>query len=349
MVYGSFMTRIVLDRLAKAYPTQPEPVLRGLSLDVPSGELVALLGPSGSGKSTILKLIAGIEPPDSGDVRFDDRSLATIPANRRGAVLMFQRAYLFPFLNVADNIAFGLKLRHRDRATVRREVARMLDLVELPGIEHKMPGQLSGGQQQRVALARALIVEPRVLLLDEPLSSLDTAIRGAMQEAIRRIQRELGITTLLVTHDLGEAVAMSDRTALLLHGEIEAYDRPQRLFERPPTQAAARFVGVSTFVRGRLSGDTLATIHGPLRVVAGGAPRETIFAIRPEHLRIVAGDAPNALPGTLRDAIYKGEFTEYHIAVGDDLLRVRSYQPATIQRGDHVRVQFPPEYLFEVT
>ncbi|GAC1359185.1 MAG: ABC transporter ATP-binding protein [Herpetosiphon sp.] len=344
------MTRIVLDWLTKSFPSQPTPVLSGLSLDVDGGELVALLGPSGSGKSTILKLIAGIEQPDSGDIRFGEQSLLVMPPNRRGAVLMFQKAYLFPFLNVVDNIAFGLKMRGVRKHKMQAAVDRMLELVELPGIGHKFPSQLSGGQQQRVALARALVVEPRVLMLDEPLSSLDTAIRQTLQETIRRIQRELGITTLLVTHDLQEAIAMSDRTALLLDGKIAAIDRPERLFQRPPTAAAARFMGISTFMSGRVEGTYLHGPWGSLRVTTPpGRPRTTLFAIRPENLRLHPSAAPNALPGVVQDVVYNGEYSTYRVTMGDTELRIKAYQSTPpCSSGTPVYVEFPPEHLFEV-
>ncbi len=344
------MTRIVLDRLTKTFPTQPTPVLRGLSLDVHPGELVALLGPSGSGKSTILKIIAGIEQPDRGDVRFDEGSLLPVPPHQRGAVLMFQKAYLFPFLNVADNIGFGLKLQGMRKHQRRAEIARMLDLVELPGIERKYPAQLSGGQQQRVALARALVVQPRVLLLDEPFSSLDTAIRHTLQETIRRVQRELGITALLVTHDLHEAIAMSDRTALLFDGMIEAYDQPQRLFQNPPTKAAAAFMGISTFLTGCLSGEQLYGPWGSLRVPpASGPRREATFAIRPEHMVVLDTASNNSLAGTVRSVLYKGEYTAYEVAVGQVHMHIRAYQEGRrYPEGAAVHVHVPVEKLFEV-
>ncbi len=344
------MTRLVLDRLVKTFPSQPRPVVASLSLDVHPGELMALLGPSGSGKSTVLKLIAGIDHPDSGDIRCDDRSLLAVPAQRRGTVLMFQQPYLFPFMTVADNIAFGLKVQRVASRTIKAEVARMLELVELPGIERKYPGQLSGGQQQRVALARALVVEPRVLLLDEPLSSLDTEIRLTLQEVIRRIQRELRITTVLVTHDLGEVMAMADRVALLLDGMIEACERPERLFERPPTRAAARFMGVSTFLEGRLEGDMLCSDVGQFTVApASGRGRSTSFGIRPEHIRLLDAPAPNTVPGTVRDRVYRGEWIDYVIVLGNQIVRAKANgRAACRQPGDTVFVQFPAEQLFEL-
>jgi ABC-type Fe3+/spermidine/putrescine transport system ATPase subunit len=341
---------IVLDNLTRRYPRQPVPVIQHVSLEVQQGELVALLGPSGSGKSTILKLIAGLDMPDAGDIRFNGQTVLDTPANRRGAVLMFQKAYLFPFLNVADNIGFGLKVQGARRQTIKAEVARMLDIVGLPGKEHRYPSQLSGGEQQRVALARALVTNPRVIMLDEPLSSLDTAVRHNLQEVIRRIQRDMGMTTLLVTHDLGEAVAMSDRTALLLGGTIAACDRPDALFQRPPTRQTAKFVGVSTFLEGQFEQSHLHTHLGSLKVSPSEtSPRKALFAIRPEHMRLLNTPEPNTLPGTIVDAIYKGEFTEYQVSVGHDMVRVKAYQPHQRNgHGNQVHVQFPPEHLFEV-
>jgi len=344
---------IELENIDKTYPRQPRPVLRGVSLVVQPSEMLALLGPSGSGKSTILKLIAGIEAPDQGDIRFDGKSILRVPTNRRGAVLMFQKAYLFPFATVADNIGFGLKVKGERKQTIRAEVARMLEMVELTGIERRYPAQLSGGEQQRVALARALSTRPRVLLLDEPLSSLDTAVRHTLQEVIRRIQREMGITTLLVTHDLQEAMAMSDRTALLLGGTIAACDKPGWLFEQPPTRTAARFVGVSTFLEGEVHHSHLHTQVGAFKLATDGVspsnPRPATFAIRPERLSLLETPTHNSVVGTIETAIYKGEFTEYRVALKGQQVRARAYQPAPpYQHGDTVYVLFPPEHLFEV-
>ncbi len=345
------MTSIELHQVSKTYPGQRQPAIRDVSLTVQSGELLALLGPSGSGKSTILKLIAGIEQPDAGDLRLDGQSILALPANRRGAVLMFQKAYLFPFMRVADNIGFGLKLQRLPPEQIRAAVAQMLELVELPGIEARYPAQLSGGEQQRVALARALVTRPRVLLLDEPLSSLDTSVRHTLQEAIRRIQRELGITTLLVTHDLSEAIVMADRIALLLDQRIAACARPECLFQRPATRAVARFVGVSTFLDGQVAGDLFGTAWGTLQVLpVDGPPRPATFAIRPEHLRLHSQPVPNALPGMVADWLYKGEYSEYQLRIGSEIVRVRA--EASAQRyapGTALYVEFPADKLFEVS
>ncbi len=341
------MTTISLAQINKSFGRTK--VLDDITLEVASGALVALLGPSGSGKSTILKLIAGIEQPDRGDICLDGASILALPAHQRNTVLMFQNAYLFPFLNVADNIAFGLRARRVAKSAIRRQVGAMLDLVELPGIERRYPQQLSGGQQQRVALARALVVQPRVLMLDEPLSNLDPAIRSTLQSVIRRIQLEFKITTVLVTHDLSEAIALSDRTAVLLDGRLAAYGPPEEIFSRPPTRAAAQFVGISLLLEGSLDGDQLSAALGTLQVpVRSPAVRPATFAIRPENLRLVAEPGINTLAGTVAERIYHGEFVEYQILINAQQVRVKSYAAAQFTPGDSVLVQLPPAQLFEI-
>lgn len=344
------MTTLRLDAVTKTYARRVGPVLRDLSLEVASGELLVLLGPSGSGKSTVLKLIAGIEHPDRGDIAFDGRSILQLPTNRRGAVLMFQQAYLFPFMSVGDNIAFGLKMSGVSDRTRRAEVARMLELIALPGIERRKPRELSGGEQQRVALARALITRPRLLLLDEPLSSLDTVVRETLQGAIRRIQRDLGLTTVLVTHDLGEAVTLADRIGILRQGQLVGCDRPATLFERPATAAAARFVGVSTFLSGQLMPDGLTTALGTFVVQdAGDDHGAAIYAIRPERTLLRLAPAPNAVVCTIESLTYKGEYTEVRVLVQGLTVLLRQYGPTAAYRcGASAWVQFPPEALFRV-
>ena len=334
------MTTVNIISLNKTYPNQSAPVLKDFSLSINAGEMIALLGPSGSGKSTLLKLITGIERPASGDIQFDGSSILNIDPNKRGAVLMFQKSYLFPFLNVEGNIGFGLKVQGASAETIRGEVKRMLDLIGLPGIERRKSGQLSGGEQQRVALARALVTNPKLLLLDEPLSSLDTSVRMNLQEAIRSIQHELGVTTIFVTHDLGEAMAMSDRMALLLNGEIVALDRPENLFHHPRSLAAARFMGVSTF----LNGDQLT-----VKNEASAGTSEKIFAIRPEHIRIQKEACKNSMQGMVSDCVFRGEYVEYQVATDDMTVRARMPMPAPMfPHGEQVFVRFPAEYLFEV-
>lgn len=343
------MTPIELINVTKSYSRQATPALADVSLAVEPGTLVALLGASGSGKSTLLKLIAGVEAPDRGEIALDGRSVLPVPAHRRGAVLMFQKAYLFPFLSVAENIAFGLTVQGASRATIQAEVRRMLDLVELPGIERRRPAQLSGGEQQRVALARAIVTRPRVLLLDEPFSSLDPAVRLTLQEAVRRIQRDLGITTLLVTHDRGEALAMADRVALLDRGELLACDTPEQIFHRPLSCRAARLMGVTTFMRGELAGNQLSTDLGVLQVCDTGTQSgRATYAIRPEHMRLCCAPGPNTLPARVLAHTFRGEQSEYRLQVGGETLRVRALQPVATPADGEVYVVLPPEHLFRV-
>lgn len=333
------MTTVNILSVNKTYKNQSAPVLKDFSLSINDGEMVALLGPSGSGKSTLLKLIAGIEHPDSGDIQFDGKSILNIDPNKRGAVLMFQKSYLFPFLSVEDNIGFGLKVQGVSSQTIRAEVKRKLDLIGLPGIEKRKPGQLSGGEGQRVALARALVTNPKLLLLDEPLSSLDTSVRMNLQEAIRNIQHELGVTTIFVTHDLGEAMALSDRMALLLDGEIVAVDKPENLFHRPRSVAAAKFMGVSTFLNGNQIDDQKEA----------DSLSNKLFAIRPEHIRVQKDACKNSMCGVVSDCVFRGEYIEYQVAVDAMSVRARMPMPAPMfTYGEQVFVKFPKEHLFEV-
>jgi len=350
------MTTINIISLNKTYQNQLAPVLTNFSLSVHDGEMIALLGPSGSGKSTLLKLITGIERPDSGDIQFDGSSILNIDPNKRCAVLMFQKSYLFPFLNVEDNIGFGLKVQGASAETIRGEVKRMLNLIGLPGIERRKSGQLSGGEQQRIALARALVTNPKLLLLDEPLSSLDTSVRMNLQEAIRSIQRELGVTTIFVTHDLGEAMAMSDRMALLLNGEIVALDKPENLFHRPRSLTAAKFMGVSTFLScdllkvqtdaasvPKVSSDQACLLSEPSGRYA------KMFAIRPEHIRVQKDGCGNSVKGVVSDCVFRGEYVEYQVMVIGATVRARMPMPASMfAHGEQVFVNFPKEHLFEV-
>ena len=344
------MTTVTFSHISKTYPKADAPVLDDFSLEVQSGELVSLLGPSGIGKSTLLKLITGIEKPDTGDILFDGESILSTPPNQREAVFMFQKAYLFPFLSVGENIAFGLKVKKLPAEEQRKRIAEMLELIGLPGIEKRKPNELSGGEQQRVALARSLVIRPKVLLLDEPFNSLDRPIRLGLQEAVRNIQRELGITTILVTHDLDEAMAMSDRMALLMGGKVAAVEQPQHLFQRPPCVETAKFVGVETFIEGVASSGTLVSAEwGKLKIDDEQKAGRSVFAIRPEHIRIHKEKCQNALSGIVRNAVYRGSQVEYQIDVGQKRIRARAAANGSIvERDARVQVQFPKEYLFAV-
>lgn len=346
------MTQVELDQLTRIYAGADRPSVANLSLDVPAGSITALLGPSGSGKTTTLRMIAGLLHPTSGDIRFDGASVLNIPAEKRSAVMVFQNHMLFPYMTVAQNVAFGLEMRGVDRATIRRRVSDMLDLVHLPGVGDRRPRQLSGGQQQRIALARALIIGPRVLLLDEPLSNLDVHLRDEMRELILRVQREFDITTIIVTHDQQDAVLLADRVALIFEGRLQQYAPPPDFYRRPATEAVARFFGGVNFIPGRRDGDHVETALGRLRLdVSVADPSHTgqvLVTIRPEQIRLDADADENVCLGEVRECIYAGTYSRYIIQVGGIRFEAISTAglPGDVTAGQTVRVHFPPEQIW---
>ena len=343
------MTRVSISNLSKTYPGAVAPALDGLSLDIPSGALVAVLGPSGCGKTTALKMIAGLLAPTSGDVSFDGRSILADKPEDRGVVMVFQNALLFPFMSVADNVGFGLRMRKMPKAQIAERVETMLARVKLPGFGGRKPSGLSGGQQQRVALARALIVEPRVLLLDEPLSNLDAHLRLEMRDLIRGLQREMGITTILVTHDQEEAAVLGDRLALIVEGRLCQYDAADQLYKRPANEAVGRFFGGRNFVRGNVNGRMFQSALGPLTLPAGMAQGPAVLTIRPEAIHIGAG-ATNTLDAQVIDRIYLGTQTQLKLRVGDsDLEAVLSPDLAEgIVPGQGIKINLPPQSLWVI-
>ncbi|MEU3422560.1 ABC transporter ATP-binding protein [Streptomyces murinus] len=268
--------------------------LDGLDLTVRPGEFLALLGPSGCGKTTALRMLAGFEHPDSGAVLVDGRDITRVPAHRRDAGMVFQSYSLFPHLSAVDNVAFGLRMRGV-RATERRSrAAELLELVGLGDKGERFPHQLSGGQQQRIALARALALRPRVLLLDEPLSALDAKVRLSLREEIRRLQQELGITTLFVTHDQEEALSIADRVAVMRAGRLEQCAEPAELYGRPATAFVAEFVGTMSRIRGELKDGTVEVLGQRLPADGEAADGAVDVLVRPENLRVRADEQGGA-------------------------------------------------------
>jgi spermidine/putrescine transport system ATP-binding protein len=326
-----------------------------LSLDIERGEFFSLLGPSGCGKTTTLRMIGGFEEPSQGAVYLGETDVTELPPFRRNVNTVFQNYALFPHLTVFENVAFGLRRRSVPKDEIPGQVARMLDLVELPGYQRRRPSQLSGGQQQRVALARALINHPRVLLLDEPLGALDLKLRKQMQIELKRIQTDIGITFIYVTHDQDEAMTMSDRIAVMRNGRIEQLGSPEELYERPRTAFVAGFLGVSNLLDGRLErrdgelaeivlsdGTRLRAPADGLNGAGSGAVR---VGVRPEKLRLepfVDGSRPqaerNALAGTILDASYVGVSTQYLVETADPAV----LEAAFAESGEHRVLWLPP-------
>ncbi len=257
-----------IEALEAAY--EDDPVLRGVDLDVATGELLCVLGPSGGGKSTLLRVISGLEEPTRGRLTLDGRDLAGVPAHQRGVGLMFQDYALFPHRNVAENVAFGLRMAGQADAEARARVRDLLELVGLPGAGERPVAQLSGGEQQRVALARALAPRPRLLMLDEPMGSLDRSLRERLPEELRDIFGELGLTVIYVTHDQDEALSVADRVVLLRDGQVVADDTPETLWTHPPSAWAAHFLGFRNLAPGRLIGEAIETPWGRLPAAAAG-------------------------------------------------------------------------------
>jgi ABC-type Fe3+/spermidine/putrescine transport system ATPase subunit len=338
------MTRLTLYDLTTEY-TPGVPAVADLNLTIPDGELLALLGPSGCGKTTTLRLIAGLLNPTKGDLLFDERSVLAVPAEKRGAVMVFQEHALFPFKSIGENIAFGLKVKRIDRHTIRKRVAEALALVQLPGFEERWPEQLSGGQRQRAALARALVVRPKVLLLDEPLSNLETELREEMRAMIRSLVKEVGITTIFVTHDQTEAVAVADRIALLLSGKLRQVGHPRDFYERPVDVEVARFFGWSNFIPGTKQGSIVKTPLGKLITHHADYPDgEVIAAIRPESIQIGA-NGYNNLAGRVKTYSFRGSAAHCEALINNVALHIVAHPSKSYSEGDSIALHLPGEHI----
>jgi spermidine/putrescine transport system ATP-binding protein len=337
-----------------------------VDLRIAEGEFFSMLGPSGCGKTTTLRMIAGFEEPTSGQILLHGRDMVGVPPFRRDVNMVFQQYALFPHMDVFENVAFGLRRKKVDKDEIRRRVAEALALVELEGREKRKPRQLSGGQQQRVALARALVNRPRALLLDEPLGALDLKLRQAMQLELKRIQREVGITFVYVTHDQEEALTMSDRLVVMNAGRIEQLGSPRELYEHPATRFVSNFIGTSNILTGRLErrGDTwaLAGLGPEERVLvadAGDAQagQEVELAVRPEKIVLRAEQDPpppdrTALRATVQEIVYLGTSTQYR-TVTDGGTAVAVYRQNTsatpgadVLTGQVGWLEWPPEHSY---
>lgn len=311
------------------------------------GELLALLGPSGCGKTTALRMLAGFEHPDSGEILVDGKDITAVPAHRRDAGMVFQSYSLFPHLNALDNVAFGLRMRRVRTAERRARAAELLELVGLADKGDRFPHQLSGGQQQRIALARALALRPRVLLLDEPLSALDAKVRLTLREEIRRLQQELGITTLFITHDQEEALSMADRVAVMRAGRLEQCAAPAELYARPATAFVAEFVGTMSRIPGRLlgSGATVEVLGRRLAVdgtpPSAGDGADVDVLVRPEALGVTADAAGE---GRVLGTSFLGATVRVSVALADGTpvkADVPAHDAGHLAAGTSVRLSLP--------
>ena len=327
---------------------------RDVRLDVKPGEFLTLLGPSGCGKTTTLRMVAGFETPDEGRIRFGGQDVTAMPANRRGIGFVFQNYALFPHLPVVDNVAYGLEVRRVPAAEVAQRVAEVLKMVGLAGYEHQFPSQLSGGEQQRVALARAIVIRPRVLLFDEPLSNLDAKLRVQMRTEIRELQRRLAITTIYVTHDQEEAMAVSDRIAVMSQGRVVQEGTAQDLYRRPANEFVATFVGRVNLLPGRIVslhgseaavevlGTTVRVRAVPSGVRAGDAVR---VVARPEAIEVVAAGAGAVAAAVVAHA-YLGEKIDYELRAGETTVSAVRYNAGdAIADGAIVGLRFAEDAL----
>jgi len=353
---------VVLENVTKVFedPRRPGGVViavDGMSLDVKDGELVTLLGPSGCGKTTALRVVAGFEAPTSGRVLMDGQDVTHQAPHARNSAMVFQSYAIFPHLTVAQNVAFGLEMRGVPRDQIVSRVRDILDLVELSGLEHRSPEQLSGGQQQRVALARAIITEPRVLLFDEPLSNLDAKLREQMRGEVRKLQRRLAITSIYVTHDQAEAMALSDRIVVMEGGRVQQVGTPLEIYAHPANRFVADFIGRVNFLEGQVKAvtpDSLEIDVGgrslavPYRQRGFRVGEYAAVVVRPETIRLTpvtrVGAATRPFTGTIRRATYLGPTAEYEIDWERTLLLAVSYSPlehGLLSEGTQVAFDFP--------
>jgi spermidine/putrescine transport system ATP-binding protein len=334
----------------------------GINLQMPAGEFFSMLGPSGCGKTTTLRLIAGFEQPTSGRILLDGHDMVFTPPHKRNVNMVFQNYALFPHLNVFDNIAFGLRRNKQPKAEIRRRVAEALELVHLTGLEKRKPAQMSGGQQQRVALARALVLQPAVLLLDEPLGALDAKLRKALQIELKALQEQVGITFIYVTHDQEEALTMSDRIAVMSNGRVEQVGPPQDLYEEPTTTFVADFLGVSNLMTVTAQGES----NGRCKVALGdfelyasngdvSTTGETRMVIRPERVRLEALESTgeNRIPGMVERVVYLGNANQIIVGLAHgeriQALVQNTGDELAYRQGDPVKTYLPADALRVLT
>lgn len=320
-----------------------EPLFSDLSLTVENGEMISLLGPSGAGKTTILKTIAGLLQPASGEILLDGVAVTSTPAEKRDIVLIFQKALLFPFMNVTQNIGFGLRMQGIKGQEAKDRIAAMVEITNLNGLEQRKVHQLSGGQQQRVALARGLVVRPSVLLMDEPLSNLDAGLRQQMRELIRSVQTETGITTVFVTHDQVEALTISDRICVLLEGQLRQTGTPQELFYQPVDAAVAEFFGCDNLLDGTIQAKIFTCALGPLPIESPDTTFCTV-AIRPEDILLFIQHTDGAIGAVIESVGFEGSHTRLRLRAGTTILTALTMD-SDFSSGQIVWLHLPADKL----
>jgi putative spermidine/putrescine transport system ATP-binding protein len=347
------MKFLEIENLRKVYGSQVG--VQHFDIAVERGEFISFLGPSGCGKTTTLRMVAGFEQPSAGSIRIDGRDVVGLRPNQRNIGMVFQSYALFPNMTVAQNVAFGLKIAKRPEAEIKPRVAEMLQMIKLPQLGDRYPYQLSGGQQQRVALARALAGKPQLLLLDEPLSALDAKIRASLRGEIRDLQRKLGITTIYVTHDQEEALAMSDRIVVMSEGRIEQLGTPFEIYNRPRTRFVASFVGTLNILRGKVVdaakgvvrvdgqdlrlGQPIANANGEMRAIALRPEAVSLGEARPDR---------NAMKGTIEDVSFLGAIVRIRVRFEDNLISLDTFNSSASpppRRGESATVSFAPADL----
>ena len=350
---------LTLEDIVKVFPprggSSEVTAVDGVSLAIEKGELVTLLGPSGCGKTTTLRLIAGFEFSTSGSIHLDGQEISPLPPHQRNMSMVFQSYAIFPHLNVYENIAYGLNVKRVPGAEIKKQVARVMELVQLTGLETRAPNQLSGGQQQRVALARALVMEPKVLLMDEPLSNLDAKLREQMRTEIRHIQKRLGITSVYVTHDQIEAMTLSDRVVVMHRGVIEQIGPPMEVYRHPRTHFVADFIGRANFIAGQVAGRDPGVLHvsglGTTLHLTDLAESPAIGArvtmiVRPEMIRVRQSEGQ--LRGIVRRAAYLGNSIDYDVEANGQVLTAVETDPVHLQlhpEGSEVGLAFSQDCI----
>ncbi|MFW6000742.1 MAG: ABC transporter ATP-binding protein [Halanaerobium sp.] len=337
------MSRIEIKNLSKKFDSKN--ILKDLTLNIEQGEMVALLGPSGCGKTTTLKIISGLLDADRGDIRFDGKSVIDLPTEKRGAVLVFQEYLLFPHLNVAENIAFGLKMQGVDKNIRRQKVKELLELVNLPGYQARYPYELSGGQQQRIALARALAVDPKVLLLDEPISNLDANLREEMRDLIRKIHKEKNMTTIFVTHDREEALLVADKIAVMKDGNLEQVGTPEELYRNPVNRYVADFFGQANYIKlSQIAED----IFPAEKMMEYKNKKNKILMLRPEFIKLSehkleSNEDKIVLKAVVEKRSYAGERIYYQLRAEavNCILRAIDFNLSSYKEGSTVFLELP--------